>query len=190
MTKDVATLFNYFKEEMKQEFKTLKVSLGRDFRNDIRETRADLREVKTSVTFINQTFEDTKQKFETVMSENAVLRQENETLCVRCGAMEKAAERKKKNVVRMMNCERYLRNQNAEIKGVPEPDRTNLTELLRCLGELVGEPILSTDIEICIVCPLVNLAKVTSSYNSMVPPLHTLSIELVGVNGLEQRSLR
>lgn len=146
MTKDVAKLFSDFKEEMKQEFRTLKVSLERDFRTEIREMRTDLRDIKTSIEFINGTFEDMKQKIETVMSENAVLHQENITLRERCSAIEKTA---KENVVRMTNCEQYSRNHNLEIKGVPPSNSENLTAVLGSLGEIVGEPILPTDIEIC-----------------------------------------
>lgn len=139
-------LFSEFKEELRQEFRTLKETLVRDFRSDIREVRSDVREIKSSMEFMNKTFEDIRKNMETIMSENAALREENQALREKYDSVEKVI---KETGIRLTQCEQYSRNHNVEIKGIAESEGENLPELLGALGRFIGEPISLSDVEIC-----------------------------------------
>lgn len=53
------------------------------------------------------------------------------------------------NAQRLTLCEQYSKNQNIEIKNVPEVRGENLAAVLQKIGELIEEPIAEGDVDIC-----------------------------------------
>lgn len=146
MTKDLTKLFAELRDEMKNEWKLMRETLERDFRNEIRELRTDIREMKSSMDFINAEFEGIKRKLESGATVDNELKKENEELKARCLALEKEMKTSQMSIVQ---CEQHSRAYNLEIKGVPVIANENLNETLRQLGEAIGEPIDTADVEIC-----------------------------------------
>lgn len=156
MAKDIAKLLSDFKEEFRQEWKSLKVSLERDIRSDIREMKADIKSFKDSMNFMNLEFEDVKAKFVTVLKENAELKKENGNLSEKISQME---NRLIGYQDRLTEAEQYSRNTNLEIKGVVKHDHEVLPDLVKKLGESIGEPIARSDIAICHRVPTQDATK-------------------------------
>lgn len=146
MAKDIVKVLNEFKDELRQEFKTLRESLERDIRTDIRDIRTELRGVQESMIFMNTTFEEIRGNFQTAMRVNADLKKDYENLRLKCDETEKEL---KECQVRLTNCEQYSRNGNIEIKGVEKHNQENLYGMLDKLGGVIGEPITCADIAAC-----------------------------------------
>ncbi|KAM7281728.1 hypothetical protein ISCGN_005991 [Ixodes scapularis] len=139
MAKDLTKMFTELKEDLKKEVRALKDSFDRDI-------RADLREVKTSMDFMNGQFELMKKKLDEVLKENVALKKENEGLRQTNADLQKEM---KECQTRLLLCEQYTRNVNLEIKGIPKCDNEQLGTVLTQIGEIIGESITHSDIEVC-----------------------------------------
>lgn len=60
---------------------------------------------------------------------------------------------------RVRECEQYSRNANVEIKGVPICKEESLPELMAKIGDKIGEPISTSDIEMCHRVPVPKTAN-------------------------------
>lgn len=139
MTADFAKLFDDLKKEIKQEFK--------DFRSAFeREIRKELREIKLSLDNFNKDFEDMRADVAMLKKENASLKTNNGDLREECKALKSQAEQSER---RLTACEQYSRNRNIEIKGVPSVQNEDLAAILQTIGNLIDEPILPCDIDVC-----------------------------------------
>lgn len=81
-----------------------------------------------------------------IEKENAALKNENAAIAAECYELKKvvtASEQK------LTNLEQYSRNKNIEIKGLPASDDEDLPEILKKLGDTIGEPITKSDVDIC-----------------------------------------
>lgn len=67
MPKDLTRLFSELRDEMKDEWKLVRETVERDFRNVIRDLRSDIREGKSSLDFINAEFQNMKKKLASVV---------------------------------------------------------------------------------------------------------------------------
>lgn len=146
MAKDLTRLFTELRDEMKAEWKLMRETLERDFRNEIRDLRSDIREVKSSMGFINAEFENMKKQLESGVLADAALKKENDELRARCYALERDV---KANQMSIVQCEQHSRAYNLEIKGIAVIENEDLHATLCTLGELIGEPIDKQDVEIC-----------------------------------------
>lgn len=146
MTKEISKILNELKDELRQEWKAFRETLERDIRSDIRDLRNDVKEAKDSMDFMNREFEDMKKKFDTVLNENAQLKKENRSLSQKCDELETCLRNCQD---RLTDAEQYSRNTNLEIKGVLKRDAEVLPDVVRKLGESIGEPITRADIAIC-----------------------------------------
>lgn len=152
MSKDMTKLILELKDEIKEEFK----SLERDFRNELREINKELKEINEGMNFINKDVEDIKAKLDAVVSENTALKKANVELVAKCDAI---AMSLKENELRLVQCEQYSRRHNIEIKGIPKIDTEDVTELVTKLGDIIGEPIAISDIEVCHRVPTKEMSK-------------------------------
>lgn len=146
MTKELAKLFQDLKDELKSEFKAFKEAVDRSMRTEERNIRAELAEMKTSMEFINKSFEDANRQAVATAAENSALKKENETLRQRVNMLEQGLLECQTNLVK---AEQYSRNKNLEIKGVLQEPNESLPDILKKIGDAVGEPISCTDIDVC-----------------------------------------
>lgn len=126
-TDKVAKMIDEFRQDMKREF--------REFSRDIRK---ELVEVKASLDFFNTQFEELKAAVSSMQKENTTLKEE-------CAILKKEV---KECQTRLIESEQYSRNKNLEIKGLKAEADENLMQVLNRLGERVGEPIDSNDVEV------------------------------------------
>lgn len=118
----------------------------RENRNDLRELRAELKAVTDSIKFINDEFEDMKKKLKEACLEREALRKDNDSLRAKCKENEDEIQQLQK---RLAQSEQYSRRSNIEIKGLMEKENENVGALVAKIGDVIGEPITATDIEIC-----------------------------------------
>ncbi|XP_040070254.1 uncharacterized protein LOC120843081 [Ixodes scapularis] len=150
-------------EDIKNEFKAELKVFGETFD---REIRKDLRDVKASLKFINQMYEEMKTQVKVVQDENRELKKNIARLQTTCDEL---AVRMKDSETRKLSSERYSRNANIEIKGVPTAPNQNLSMLLEQIGAQIGVPITKEDIEICHRVPI---AHSTTDTNIVVQFVH------------------
>lgn len=159
MTEEVVKLLSKFKDEFKQELKMFRASFERDIRTELREIRADLKElteIKNGMTFINEEHEAMKQSLASIKNESSRLKKENAELNGKCGELVRAL-RETEN--RLVNCEQYSRNNNLEVKGIPNGTAQNINQLISTLCEVIGEPITKADVEACHRVPTADREK-------------------------------
>lgn len=102
--------------------------------------------MKDSMTLINEHFEKFKSELERVLNDNKELKKENERLQKQCLENE---TRTKELENRLTQCEQYSRRYNLEIKGVEEREHENIAALMEKVGEVLEEPIMASEIEVC-----------------------------------------
>ncbi|XP_040071767.1 uncharacterized protein LOC120844186, partial [Ixodes scapularis] len=146
MAKDLTRLFAELRDEMRTEWKSLRETIERDFRNEIRDLRSDIREVKSSIDFINAEFENMKKNLASEVETVSALKKENDELRARYHALEGDV---KANRMSIVQCEQHSRAYNLEIKGMAVIENEDLHATLCKLGQLIGEPIDKQDVEIC-----------------------------------------
>ncbi|KAH7940828.1 hypothetical protein HPB49_006502 [Dermacentor silvarum] len=79
-------------------------------------------------------------------SEGKSLRKENERLKAKCSENESVIVELQKRVVQG---EQYSRRSNVEIKGLVEMENEKITDVEGKIGDVIGEPISASDIELC-----------------------------------------
>lgn len=139
MSKELRSMFDELKKEIKSELKEFREAVERDLRKE-------LREINESLTFINKSYEELKGEVREARSEQKELRAENAKLQSLCQQLTNQVSSSEN---RILQCEQYSRNFNLEIKGVPMQSDENLTALLKKLGDVTGEAITADDIELC-----------------------------------------
>lgn len=133
-------------EDLRKEIKEFRESLER-------EIRRELRDIKSSMTFVNQQFEELREEVKAARAENKSLKEENARLQSKCKDL---AESVRDNSLRILRSEQYSRNANIEIKNIPPQTNENLHNILKDIGEKLGEPINANDIEVCHRVPVAN----------------------------------
>nr|XP_050038480.1 uncharacterized protein LOC126535740 [Dermacentor andersoni] len=108
-----------------------------DFR---REMRAEMRQIKDSLRFCSDTCDEVK----AITGDIKALHQEIKALTAQNQHLKAENERLEKKVDEL---EQYQRSNNLEIRGVPE--ELDSTSVIKKIGELVGEAVTDTDIDIC-----------------------------------------
>lgn len=105
-----------------------------------REIRAELRGLKESVNFCSGTCDDLKK----IPDEVRELRREIQNLTLQNRELQTENRQLTSKVEEL---EQYMRSNNLEIKGAPVMG--NPIDIVKKIGELVGEPVENTDIDIC-----------------------------------------
>lgn len=118
----------------------------RESRGEIRELRAEMKSLTESVKFMSDEFEDMKKRLREATEEREALRKSNEELRAKCKENENVIQQLQKRVVQS---EQYSRRSNIEIRGLVEQDNEDVAELVGKIGDVLGEPITSSDIEVC-----------------------------------------
>lgn len=93
--------------------------------------RQEVEEMKKSLSMFNEICEAMKTEQTRLTSENKALKKENEKLSKRLG-----------------ETEQYSRVNNIEIKGVPCTENEDCTAILQAIGDKIGCPVTSADIDI------------------------------------------
>lgn len=118
----------------------------RDMRADMeKELRREFKELKNSIEFFSTQFDAMAKRSAKIEKENAALKKENLHLDAECKKLNEVVISLE---IRTTSLEQYSRNRNIEIKGVPAIDDENLPNMLRMLGDAVGEPISETDVDV------------------------------------------
>lgn len=141
------------------------MSSDRESRKDNRELRVEVQEMKDTMTLINEHFEKFKSELERVLNDNKELKKENERLQKQCLENETCTKELEN---RLTQCEQYSRRYNLEIKGVVEREHENIATLMEKVGEVLEEPILASEIEVCHRVPTRNerLSKILVHFKS------------------------
>ncbi|KAL1468266.1 hypothetical protein MTO96_041604 [Rhipicephalus appendiculatus] len=129
MSKEIRSLFDDLKRELRAEFKDFKDTIERDFRKEFRD-------IKTSLAHAYKEYEDIK-------VENKELKESNAKLHVLCSDL---LHQIKDHECRILQAEQYSRRANVEIKGIPYSASLNLTEVVTKMCEQIGVPILASHI--------------------------------------------
>ncbi|KAH7945741.1 hypothetical protein HPB49_015062 [Dermacentor silvarum] len=124
----------------------MKEALERSIRSEERNLRTEIDDMKKSMDFFSKSLDDTNEKLLVTLSENNELKKENELLQHKVSTLEKNLADCQSS---QLQSEQYSRNRNLEIKGIVEKPNENLVEVLKKIGEVVGEPIARGDIEVC-----------------------------------------
>lgn len=146
MSKEVLKLLQEFKEELRQEWKGMKEIFERSIRSEERGLRTDMEDIKKSLSFIGKGFDDANLRLERTLNENKGLRKENEALQCKVFNLERELADCKAG---LLKSEQYTRNRNIEIKGAEYEQNEELKDVLKKMGDAIGEPISSDDIDVC-----------------------------------------
>lgn len=146
MTKDITKLLAELKDDLKKEHKLFRETFERDFRTEFRTVQSELQGIKASMDFINKDYEDMKAKLKAAEEANSALEKKTVGLQEKYDVMLKTA---RETELRLIQCEQYSRNRNLEIKGIPRVENEDVMNLISTIGELVGENIAVSDIDIC-----------------------------------------
>lgn len=136
-------LVNELRDELRQELKTARKAIKRDFRTQMKALRAELRDDAHSMEHMNAVFEDARQNYDAIKAENAELKEENSNL--RTELKKRLADAE----FRLRHSEQYSRNKNIEIKGIEENPNEDATAAVCKLGQLSGANVVPDDIEAC-----------------------------------------
>lgn len=113
MSKEMQKCIQEFKEDLRNEFKHIRESLGRSIRLEERNLRADIEEMKSSISFISNGLDEANKRLGASLTENRQLKKENEVL--RLQAIERDLATCQADLVKS---EQYSRNRNLEIKNI------------------------------------------------------------------------
>ncbi|XP_064469318.1 uncharacterized protein LOC135383974 [Ornithodoros turicata] len=136
------------KRELKNGFKEIQDTLERNYPQEMREMKASMEHMSYSFDEMTRKFNDLINEQKQLVSENAELRKENERVKNELSIIK----------TRLTECEQYSRNRNVEIKGIPEDTMHDISSVLSKIGEALGEPISSGDIDVCHSVPVPNSA--------------------------------
>ena len=139
-------LVNELRDELRQELKTAREAIERDFRAQIKALRAEFRDDAHSMEHMNAVFEDTRQNYDAIKTENAELKEENSNLRTELDEIKKRLADAES---RLQHSEQYSRNKNIEIKGIEENPNEDVTAVVCKLGQLSGVNVVPDDIEAC-----------------------------------------
>lgn len=135
-----------FQDDIRKEMNDFKARLERELRKEIRE-------LKSSLEFFNEEFEKVKQERDDFAKENSSLKKANEKLRLDCEALQKQAFQHEQ---RITASEQYSRKCNLEVKGLPFTEGESIPDTLSKIGQLLKEPILESDIDVCHRVPTKN----------------------------------
>lgn len=159
--------FDEFREEMRKDVREFKAKVERDLRKELRELKASFEffntefeqlksknadlvteneELKASFEFFNAEFEEMKSKNADLVTENEAVKKSNAGLMKDCENLKTQAMEHEQ---RITASEQYSRLGNLEVKGIPVVARESLPDTLHRIGELLHEPIVEDDIEVC-----------------------------------------
>lgn len=96
--------------------------------------RKELDDVKDSLTYMNAKFEElrvTKQELDAVRLEHATLKAEKEQMA------QTLSDSKKE----LTELKQYSRNNNKEIKGIPQKPNESLEEITKAIGDKTGQEV-------------------------------------------------
>uniref|UniRef100_A0A6B0V4A9 Uncharacterized protein n=1 Tax=Ixodes ricinus TaxID=34613 RepID=A0A6B0V4A9_IXORI len=139
MTANVTKLLKNFKQEM------------RDMKAVIeRELKKEYKDLKSPIDFRSQQFDGLSQRCSKIEKENAALKKANAALSVEnyelSDEYKLLREQLESSERRLTDLEQYSRNRNIEIKG-PLKSK-NLPAALKTLGDVIGEQISKSDIDV------------------------------------------
>lgn len=139
-------LINDLRDELRQELKTVREAVEREFRAQMKALRTELRDDVHSMDHMNAVFEDIQQNFDAMKAENAELKDENSQLRAELDGIKKRLADAES---RLQHLEQYSRNKNIEIKGIEESPNEDVTAVVCKLGQLSGVSVEPDDIESC-----------------------------------------
>lgn len=99
-----------------------------------------------------------KKEFATAQEEKDVMKKENAELRLKCGESENLIRELHQ---RLVQCEQYSRQSNVEIRGLVETNGENVADLVRKIGDAVGEAVRGDEIEACHRVPTREAGKST-----------------------------
>lgn len=146
MSKEVVRLILELKDELKAGMALLKDSLEQNFDLDERSLRTEIDEIKKSMDLMSKCLDDANGRLKSTNRENKALKKENEELRSRVHALETDLTTSQDE---LLKSEQYTRNKNVEIKGIPQEPAENLSDILKKLGEAVGEALSPGDVDVC-----------------------------------------
>lgn len=158
----------------------------RDARSDLRELRAEMKQMKEGLEFMEKQFETMKQQLMEGRTERESLRKENERLKAKCSENESVIVELQKRVVQG---EQYSRRSNVEIKGLVEMENENITSLVGKIGDVIGEPISASDIEVCHRVPTREQGKTNVIVQFKSKQKRDLVVEKARKNRIRNRSV-
>lgn len=115
-------------------------------RSEIRELRAEMKTLTDSVKFMSDKFEDMKKGLREATEEREALRRANEELRAKCKENDNIIQQLQKRVVQS---EQYSCRSNVEIKGLIQQENECVAGLVGKIGDVLGEHIAPSDIEVC-----------------------------------------
>lgn len=118
----------------------------RENRSEVRELRAEMKSLTDSVKFMSHEFDDMKKCLREATKEREALRRANEELRAKCRDNDNIIQQLQKRVVQS---EQYSRRSNIEIKGLIKQENECVEGLAGKIGDVLGEPITPSDIEVC-----------------------------------------
>lgn len=118
----------------------------RESRSEIRELRAEMKTLTDSVKFMSDKFEDMKKGLREATEEREALRRANEELRAKCKENDNIIQQLQKRVVQS---EQYSCRSNVEIKGLIQQENECVAGLVGKIGDVLGEHIAPSDIEVC-----------------------------------------
>lgn len=141
MTANVVKLLKDFKQEIRD----MKVAIER-------ELKKEYKDLKSSIDFVSQQFDDLSQRCSKIEKENAALKKANAALSVENSKLSDECkllrEQLDSSERRLTDLEQYSRNRNIEIKGLPPAEKEDLPAVLKTLGDVIGEQIAESDIDV------------------------------------------
>lgn len=156
MTKEVLKVLQELKDEMRNDLRLFKEALERSLRSDERNLRIEMEEVKRSLDFISKGLDEANGRSTAIQKENNLLKKENDALRQKVSTLETDLSTSQHN---LMKNEQYSRNRNVEIKGVQQEPSENIVSIVQKIGEVVGEPLSPTDIDVCHRVPTKNASN-------------------------------
>ncbi|KAH6934331.1 hypothetical protein HPB50_023022 [Hyalomma asiaticum] len=107
ISKEMQKCIQEFKEELRNEFKNLRESLERSIRL---EERNHVEEMKRSTSFVSNGLDEANKRLEASLTENKLLKKENEALRLQVVAIERDLATCQADLVKEINSGSWLRN--------------------------------------------------------------------------------